>query len=297
MTTQSPQSPHSPVPEWAERLLRARGPHGFLTRLLGAWLSRFLAVQGFDRAVAIGAQAFTALFPLLVIVAALRGSGDESLGEELIELLGLRGDAAVSAQQALAPISGVEDSASAVGGVLLLASVLSLSRAVQRLYEHALGLRPLGLRSTGYGLLWLLTVVIGIVIGDAAYDASEGVVRLAISLSIATVIALLTPYLLLMRRVGWRSLLASALMTAVGVLVFASLSSAWMSQTVEQWASRFGVIGVAFALLSWVTGAAFVLVIGVCGGAVIGELRDGRDEIADRLLDELRAKQAFRATD
>lgn len=292
-----PAAAPQPIPEWAERILRASGPVGFVARLFGAWISRFLAVQGFDRAVAIGAQAFTALFPMLVIVAAVRGSGDETLGEELVELLGLRGDAAASAQQALAPISGVEDSATAAGGVLLIASVLSLSRAVQRLYEHAHTLRPLGLRSTGYGLLWLLVVVLGVVIGEAAYAASKGVVQVAVSLGVATVIALLTPYLLLMRRLGWRSLLGSAVMTAVGVLVFASLSSAWMTQTVEQWASRFGVIGVAFALLSWVTGAAFVLVIGACGGAVLGELRDGKEEIADRLLGELREKQAFRNSD
>ena len=35
------------------------------------WLTRFVAVQGIDRAMAIGAQAYTALIPLLIVYASL----------------------------------------------------------------------------------------------------------------------------------------------------------------------------------------------------------------------------------
>lgn len=278
--------------EYGERALRSRTPVGAVARFLGSWASRFLAVQGFDRAVAIGAQAFTAIFPLLVVVAAVRGHGDASLGDEVVELMGLNGPAADVTRQAFAPIGDTSATQQSTGTVLLLAAILSLSRAVQRLYERALGLRPLGLRSTGYGLLWMLVMVGGALVGEYLYHRSDGVVRIASALSVATVVALLTPYLLLMRRLTWRRLVSAAVMTAVGVYVFAWLSSIWMSRSIDEWASRFGIIGVAFALLSWMAGAGFLLVLAACGGAVLDEQREDPDLVADHLLEELRHGQS-----
>lgn len=292
MTTPPSETPPEPLPwtlKLGSRILRRRGPFGALARLAGAWVSRFLAVQGFDRSVAIGAQAFTAIFPLLVVVTAIRGGGDEPLGEEIVEILGLQGFGAQATIQAFAPIGGADAGETSAGGFLLLVSVLSLSRAVQRLYERALGLKPLGLRSTGYGLIWAIVMVTGLAGGELAYDGSSGVVRIFSVLAIATAVALLTPYLLLMRRLPWRRLLSTAVMTAFGVLVFGWISSAWMSRTVEEWAARFGIIGVAFALLGWLTSAAFLLVVAACGGAVLDEQDADPDVIADRLITELQS--------
>lgn len=293
MTEPTPDPPRevSPIFGWAiefgSKILRLHGPIGFTARLAGSWVSRFLAVQGFDRAVAIGAQAFTAIFPLLVVVTAIHGDGKQPLGEEIVDILDLEGFAADTTVQAFAPIGGADVSETSAGGLLLLVSVLSLSRAVQRVYERSHGLRPLGLKSTGYGLLWMLVMITGLAIGQLAYDSSVTVVRVTGVLSIGTVIALLTPYLLLMRRLAWRRLLTTAVMTAGGVLVFASLSSTWMSRTVEEWAARFGIIGVAFALLGWLTSAGFLLVVAATGGAVLDEQGGDPDKIADRLLEEL----------
>lgn len=278
---------------FGERILRMPGPVGFTGRLLGAWLSRFLAVQGFDRGVAIGAQTFSAMLPLLIMISAVR-SGADTTAAEFVDLLELQGAAAQSTLQAFAPINDADSTISWVGGVLLVGSVLSLSRAVQRLYEQALGLRPLGFKTTGYGLLWACVVVLGVVIGDVAYDETGRGVRLLAVLVIATAVALLTPYLLLMRRLAWQRLIWSAVMTAFGMLFFVWVSSVWMSRTVEEWATRFGVMGVAFAILSWTTGAAFLLVVGACGGAVLDEARDEPDEIADRLMAELHGKRELK---
>jgi hypothetical protein len=52
-------------------------------------------MDGFDRSIAIAAQAFTALFPLLIIGAViLEGGHGASVGDEVIERFGLTGDAA-----------------------------------------------------------------------------------------------------------------------------------------------------------------------------------------------------------
>ena len=42
-------------------------PIAALVDLIRDWIGRFVAVQGVDRAMAIGAQAYTALFPLLIV--------------------------------------------------------------------------------------------------------------------------------------------------------------------------------------------------------------------------------------
>src|SRR3712207_162561 len=42
-----------------------------------AWASRFIEVQGIDRAMALAAQAFSALIPLLIVVTALVPRDDE----------------------------------------------------------------------------------------------------------------------------------------------------------------------------------------------------------------------------
>ena len=44
---------------------------GVLVELGRAWASRFIEVQGIDRAMALAAQAFSALIPLLIVITAI----------------------------------------------------------------------------------------------------------------------------------------------------------------------------------------------------------------------------------
>ena len=107
-------------------------------------------------------------------------------------------------------------------------------------------------------------------------SGTGGVVRLAISLAIAGVAWLLTPVILLARRVAWRRLVPTALLTSAGMTGLAVCSAVWMPRTVATSAAQFGVIGVAFALLSWLVGAGMVLVLSASGGVVIEQHRRGR---------------------
>jgi len=99
-------------------------------------LVRFVDLQGFDRAVALAGQAFTALIPLLIVYAALvspaSGSGS---ADQLIRVFDLSGDAARSVKAAFAPAGGIESDVSALGAVLLVGFALSFTRALQCLYQ------------------------------------------------------------------------------------------------------------------------------------------------------------------
>jgi membrane protein len=100
-------------------------------RLVRRSVGRFVAMDGFDRSMALAAQAFTALIPLLIIVAAVGEAGDgKALGDRVIERFGLSGSTAASVQRALPSSGTVEDSLSVLSVVILVVSALSFTRAL-----------------------------------------------------------------------------------------------------------------------------------------------------------------------
>jgi membrane protein len=236
------------------------------------WAVRFVELQGFDRAVALAGQAFTALIPLLIVYTALvsRATGRD-FADELIRIFGLSGSAATDLRHAFAPAGEVQSEVSAFGVLLLIVSALSFARALQRLYQLAWDQSSLGLKAAKWGLIWLVLVIAVVTFRPLIVSGTGDLVRLSISLGIAGVAWLLTPFVLLARRVAWRRLVPTALLTGVGMTGLAVCSAVWMPRTVATSAEQFGVIGVAFAMLSWLVGAGMVLVLAAAGGAVIEE--------------------------
>jgi len=253
---------------------RLRPAHGFIRRCY----DRMLEVDGMDRAIAIGALSFTAIFPLLIVYASLltRDDGNE-ISDRLIDRLDLSGDAADSLATAFAPPLG-SNTATVIGFLLVIVTALSFTRAVQRLYERCWGLDRRGMRASGWGLLWLglLLVYIGI---QPSLDLSlpRGI-HLPVSLAAASLLWLCTPYLLLGRRVSYRVLAPGAVLTALVLTFFGVGSAIVMPELVASSAEQFGTIGVAFALLSWLTGVS----ITIMGCAVVGaEIAGVRTESKD----------------
>ena len=238
-----------------------------------SWTARWVEVQGVDRAMALAAQAFSALIPLLIVYSAVvsRGEG-QSFADNLIDRFELDGAAAATVRQAFTSPQTVEDSVSLLGLLLLLISALSFTRGLQRLYERAYGLPTLGMRNSHRGLEWLaLIIVYSSVRPFVAALFGSTVLQIAASLVLGAVLWTATPYLLLGRRVPWRRLLPGALLTAFGMSALATSSVIWFPRTVATSADQFGTFGVAFAMLSWFVAAGFVLVATATGGAVTSE--------------------------
>jgi uncharacterized BrkB/YihY/UPF0761 family membrane protein len=121
--------------------------------------ARFVSMDGFDRAMALAAQAFTALFPLLIVVAAAAESGDsKSLGAQVVARFNLTGAAADSVRPTFPTVGTITDGITAIGAVILVISALSFARALQRLYERAWLLEARGVRDTPWSLLWLFGI-------------------------------------------------------------------------------------------------------------------------------------------
>jgi membrane protein len=237
------------------------------------WTRRFVEIQGVDRAVALGAQAYTALIPLLIVYASVLPRADnEDFADTLIEEFQLSGSTAASFKRAFAPASEVESGVTALGLVLLVVSALSFTRALQRLYEGSFGLVKLGMRNTPRALLWLLAVTVFVSLRPPLLDVvPSGWLHAALTLALSTSLWLITPYLLLGRRVWWMRLLPGALLTAIGMAGLGVWAVLWMPHTLATSARQFGVIGIGFALLTYLVAAGAVLVVGTTGGALIAD--------------------------
>jgi membrane protein len=71
----------------------------------------------------------------------------------------------------------------------------------------------------------------------------------------------------------WHFLVPADVITALGMSALGAATVIWMPHAVSDSAGRFGVIGIAFALLSWLVVAGFVLVGSATARAVIAERR------------------------
>ena len=192
--------------------MAVHGLRGFVRRLEttfgGRCVRSFVGMQGVDRAMVLASQAFTALIPLLLLVAAL-APADQSdvVSDAMVRRFRLSGNAADAVTTVFAHTgSGATGVFSAL---LLIASGVSLTRRMQRMYQQAWGLDPppgvgravhaaLGLTvlTLGIGLLYCARALVGSVV-------SSDLAVLTVSAAAAFVLWTTLPWLLLGRRVPW----------------------------------------------------------------------------------------------
>lgn len=250
---------------------------------LAAWLERLAAVQFVDRAVALGALAFSALFPLLIVYSAVAPlKSAHSFAEAIVKRLHLSGATADSVREVFAPTASVAHGLTVIGFLLVLFSALALARALQRLYELCYELPAVGIRGTPWHLLWLALIPAYVSVRPLVSDLGGGAWHTIASLLLGVAAWLLTPYVLLGRRLPWRELLPGAVLTAVGMTVLMAFSLIYLPHSLTTSAKQFGAIGIAFALLSWLVLAGFVLVGTAAAGAVARQLLQSRPHRSSR---------------
>jgi membrane protein len=90
-------------------------------------------------------------------------------------------------------------------------------------------------------------------------------VVVVLHLALASVLWLQVQYLLLSRRVPRRALVPGSITAAAGQAVVSIYSVTWMPHLVSLNSVRYGVIGVTFALLTWL----IVVCAGIVAAAVV----------------------------
>jgi membrane protein len=235
------------------------------TTLVHWLLDPLVRVNFIDRSLALGAQAFGALIPLLIVVQAAE-PGDASLAEDLVDRFGLSGAAADTVRTAFSPPTD-QTTITALGVVVLVVSALSFTRRLQRLFEDTWSLPSRGVRGTGWGLAWIACFAVYGVLHPALDSVLRGPAAVVTSLTGALMVGLVTPYVLLGRRVAGRRLLLQAALTAVGLTALGVWTAIYMPHAIGSSAASYGVIGVAFAMLTWLWGLGIVLVCAAVYGS------------------------------
>jgi membrane protein len=253
-------------------------PVAWIRRLVAPFLERLVEVELFDRAVALASQAFVALIPLMVVAAALLPYGQRAgFADSIVQRFHLSGDSADAIERVFAQPAEIQSTLSAFGVLLLVVSALSFCRALARLYEKAWRLAPRGMRSTPTHLIWLAVACVYTSIAEflntTAADWLGPVGRLAVAFVLSFLIWLWTPYVMLRRRVERRDLRWTGGLTATGMVAYSVGSLYNMPHAIEESAERFGTIGIAIAIVSWLIGVGFILVVGAAFGAVLAGRR------------------------
>jgi membrane protein len=244
-------------------------------------LRRFVDIEGAQHATVLAAQAFTSLIPFTVVAAAL-GPGDEELSERIVDRFDLDGSAARSVRSLFNDAGEVESAVTWVSVTILVLSALSFTRAMQRMFERAYGQEPRGPKDIWRGFVWLAGFAAWLVVSAALRETIEdlGGAVLAVTLTGVTGFALwLATPMILLGRLDWRRLVPGAASSAVlGAL--AGVASAIYVPVLMTWsADRYGLIGIAFSMQSWLLVVGFVAVVGAVVGAVVSELYGDRIDV------------------
>ena len=232
---------------------------------------RFVELEGFDRGMALAGQAFAALLPLLIVVGAASPDDGRDVADTLIEEFRLSGSAADALRSALARPARPESGVSQLSFLILAISALSFTRAMQRLYVRAWRLPKMGMRGNGWGLAWLGAFVAWTSVQPVVIGLFHGLLAFVVAETLATGLWLMTPWLLVGRRLSWRRLLPQAALTAIGMLCVSVAAAIYAPRAISAAAADFGVIGVAFSLLTLLFLITMVMVVTAAIGATLAE--------------------------
>ncbi|MGK2939408.1 MAG: hypothetical protein ACSLFR_16670 [Solirubrobacteraceae bacterium] len=255
--------------------------------LAGRMVAALLRINIVERALALSSKMFVVMLPLTILTGAVVQG--ESLGDELVDRFGLSGGGAEAARTLFESPDVVKAGVSLVGVAFLVFGSLSLSRGLERVYLDAWQLSAAEgsiLRRLG----WIASVVGFLSIAGPVRDLLDSVglpLRgSVVSLGLSTAIWLWTPYLLLAQRLPWQRLVPTGLLTALATAALGVASLVYMPTVVTDNAARYGLIGVAFALVSWM----FAYCCAVIGAIVVGAVLAGRTPLAEEDVAGARAQ-------
>jgi membrane protein len=244
-------------------------------------VNRFQKVAGFDRSIALASAALTATIPLMIVTSAVASDlGGKGTADRVIDRYDLTGGGAEAVRDIFSTPAGTDTTLGIVGFLFLMVAVLSFSRAVQRLFEQTWDLSPLSVRNTFNGLLWI--------VGLAAYVAVSGLVhavlgRSRLELAAALLVAPLTAAFLLWggrvlsaKRIARPDLMPFAILGSVLLAACSVAATVYVPHLFNTYATRYGVIGAVFAMIS----VLFCVMVALVASAAAGrEVHDELDRI------------------
>ena len=221
-----------------------------------------LTVDVRDRVLIIAGQSFIALVPLLIIIATLLSPSDGvEVADQMTERLHLEDPTAAAVRGLFTKPPDASGGLGILSWALVLLSVSSLARSIRRTFDRAWRL-PIthGARHSAEGLLGVLVLVgLGLAVGLLRETA-------AVPVQVAGAIVVGIPawayacHLFLGRRVPMRHLVVAAVYAAAAQLVVSWWIGVYLPGVIGRYLARYGLIGVSFALVTWMIILAALLV-------------------------------------
>ena len=286
-------------------------PRDRVVRTLTFWLrpefvlrvvSRFQKVAGFDRAVALASSALTATIPLTIVASTIVSDcGGRTTAERIIDRYELTGGGAEAVKEVFASPAGTSTSIGIVGVFFLMITVLSFTRAVQRLIEQTWELSPMSVRNSVNGLIWIAGFSLYLVVNGAIH-ATIGGSRLELSAALlaaplSAVFLIWSGRVLSAKRIERKALVPFGLVGAVFLAMYSVAATVYVPHLFDTFATRYGVIGAVFAMISAFFGIMVVLVGSAAAGREVddelgriqrGEARE--DDEVQRQWEEVTAR-------
>lgn len=253
---------------WADRHIVA----GTALRVVREMLS----VDVRDRIFGMTGQAFLSLIPILIIFSTAISEGDgESIAALVNSRLGLSGATAETVKTLFTNPVTTGTSASFISAALLLLSLNSFTRTMRRSVERPWGLSKSGVRGQFAGLLGvlLLIVMFPVLVAVGSDWLPGGAVATATVLLLKIIVAggfwLAITYVLSTGRISPRHLWPGALAGGIAQTGAGWWTVTFLPEILAKDASRYGVIGVALAILSWLVVQSGITVgVGVMGAQI-----------------------------
>jgi membrane protein len=239
-------------------------------------LRRYRAIGGRDRALGLGGQAFTTVIPLLIVVSATASARDSSaLADRLAARFHVTGSSARAIRTLFERPPGATGAITITGLAVLLLSLVSFTRSLQRTYESAWRLPAAGVRGTlhgltGVGLLLASVLVLSLLAGTLRRLPAGTAFAFVLRAALATAVWLALQSLLLSRRIPVRRLLPGAAVGGLGQALVSLYSALWMPRLIAHNADRYGIIGITFAMLTWLIVIGFGIVTAAVLSAELG---------------------------
>jgi uncharacterized BrkB/YihY/UPF0761 family membrane protein len=269
-------------------------------------VSRFQKVAGFDRAIALASGALTATIPLAILTSALATQlGGKDTAGRIIDRYDLTGGGAEAVKDIFSPPSGTDTSIGLLGLFFLIIAALSFTRAVQRLFEQTWELEALSVRNTFNGLLWIVGLIayLGVsgVIHGALGRTDLDITAALVDAPVAAVFLIWSGWVLSAKRIQLRVLVPFGVLGAVLLAVYSVGATVYVPHLFSTYATRYGVIGAVFAMIS----ALFCVMVVIVGSAAagrevddeLGRIRRGEmpaDDEVRRQWDEVTAQARLR---
>jgi membrane protein len=259
------------------------------------WLGTALAVNerygelnGNAAAAAITLMAFLSLIPLIIVAISVVGfvsANGKDVAQNIIDHLGLTGDAAKQMDQAVQGAESSRKATSVIGFLGLIWSALGVTAALSIGVKLPWQQMPKGIKERFLGLAWGAGALVLFFLSVAANSLVDyvpsfvpswvtGVLALLLGLVTALALMLWTLWLLGERSVGVRSLLPGAVFAAIGYEIL-TLASAIVLPHLLQSSAAVGLLGVVIVILTWLLFFGKLIVYAGTLNAVLYERREG----------------------